>query len=175
MDDSIARQELTDLIHTYCRAVDRMDQKLLESLYHPDACDDHGHYGSGPARNFLGFTAKQDYRKPSGIVKHHVTNIILKIESSYAEGESSVLGFHVIQAENKTFDFIFLGRYLDKFERRDGQWRFLHRRSVVDLSYELPDSRMRLDTPITEGFHRGTNGPDDPSYAFFRLIRRGER
>ena len=36
------RQAITDALHLYCRAIDRTDEELLASVYHPDAIDDHG-------------------------------------------------------------------------------------------------------------------------------------
>ena len=44
VEELIARQEITDVLHRYCRAVDRRDPDLLRSVYHPDATDDHGVY-----------------------------------------------------------------------------------------------------------------------------------
>ena len=36
------RQAILDCLHTYCRAMDRLDRELLMTVYHEDAIDDHG-------------------------------------------------------------------------------------------------------------------------------------
>jgi len=173
LDELIAKQALTELIYDYCRACDRMDQEFLESLYHADAYDDHGHFGSGPVQNFLSFTAEHDWRKPFGIVQHNITNVRLKVAGNYAEGESYVHAFHVIESPEGPYDVIFLGRYLDKFEKRSGVWKFKHRRPVVDMCYRIAPSPMSLQVPMLDGFHVGRNSPEDPSYPFFTLFKRG--
>ena len=44
------KMALHELVQNYCRAVDRRDYALLESVYHPDSIDDHSPMfkGSGP-------------------------------------------------------------------------------------------------------------------------------
>ena len=41
---SLDRQAIVDCIHRYARGVDRADDELLRSAYHPDAVEDHGAY-----------------------------------------------------------------------------------------------------------------------------------
>ena len=36
------RQQITDLIHRYCRSVDRLDVPLGRSIWHEDAIADYG-------------------------------------------------------------------------------------------------------------------------------------
>ena len=36
------KQEIYEVLCRYCRALDRGDEKLLRSVYHPDAIDHHG-------------------------------------------------------------------------------------------------------------------------------------
>jgi SnoaL-like domain len=172
LDEMMDKQALTELVYDYCRAVDRVDQEFLASLYHRDAFDDHGIFGSGPVQNFLSVTA-QHQQQPFGIVHHNITNVRLHVAGDYAEGESYVQAFHVIDSPDGPFDMIFIGRYLDKFERRDGLWKFKHRRPVLDMCYRFAKSGMTLEDPLTSGFYVGHNGPRDPSYAFFSLFKRG--
>jgi hypothetical protein len=45
MDDLqvlVAEAEIGRVIARYCRAIDRMDEGLLRSCYHPGATDEHG-------------------------------------------------------------------------------------------------------------------------------------
>ncbi|MFF2108453.1 MULTISPECIES: nuclear transport factor 2 family protein [Rhodococcus] len=38
------KQAITDVIHRYCRGVDRCDVEILKSVYHSDSYDDHGYW-----------------------------------------------------------------------------------------------------------------------------------
>jgi hypothetical protein len=59
----------------------------------------------------------------------------------------------------------FLGRYVDRFERRHGQWRIADSKVVHDL-----DFRVRLAAPsgLPGSFLEGTRDRDDPSYEGLR-------
>ncbi len=72
-------------------------------------------------------------------------------------------------------DLLIGGRYLDRYARREGQWRFAERAVVADWATVTNPSAVVLDHPLVAGSHIGRPGPDDPAYAFFRLLRRGER
>ncbi|MBT5754390.1 MAG: SnoaL-like domain-containing protein [Acidimicrobiaceae bacterium] len=39
----IDKDEIRDVLMRYGRGVDRLDEELLRSCYHPDSHDDHGH------------------------------------------------------------------------------------------------------------------------------------
>ena len=43
----IDRQEILDCLNRYCRALDRHDDELLTSVFHPDAVDNHGPWAGG--------------------------------------------------------------------------------------------------------------------------------
>ena len=61
--------------------------------------------------------------------------------------------------------FVMAGRYLDRLERRDGEWRILRRQVVTDWNASHPSSQI-----LDEGMHRtlrpiGEWGRGDPVYA----------
>ena len=72
-------------------------------------------------------------------------------------------------------DLLIGGRYFDKYERRDGAWKFSHRAVVADWATFNDPSCVCLEHPMVEGSYIGKPGPEDPSYEFFRLLRRGGR
>jgi len=174
LSELLDRQAITDVIYGYCLAVDRLDFKAMTELYHPDGFDDHGHFGEGPVKNFFSFVEKNVAGGSIGRVHHAVTNIVLKLDGDYAESQSWFFGFHVIEEEGKEpWDYVIIGRFLDKFEKRNGQWKIFHRRVVPDMTYRTERSTMRLDDPLAAGFHLGQGGQKDPSYNFFKLFKWG--
>ena len=61
-----------------------------------------------------------EIQAPMEILHHNTTTINLKIKGNYGEGEVYVLAFHKVQTETGPFDLLIGGRYLDKYEKRDG-------------------------------------------------------
>ena len=67
-------------------------------------------------------------------------------------------------------------RYLDKYERRNGEWKFAHRRVVADWLQRFGVAPDELSTaPEIPGMLPGHSGAKDNSYDYFRLFKRGER
>ena len=42
LDALSSRAQITEVVIAYCRAIDRMDEALLRSCFHPDATHEHG-------------------------------------------------------------------------------------------------------------------------------------
>jgi hypothetical protein len=57
---------------------------------------------------------------------------------------------------------IALGRYIDRLERRNGEWRIKLRRSIVDMVAEGDASWLR--SKAVSGFLKGVRSEEDPSY-----------
>ena len=58
------------------------------------------------------------------------------------------------------------GRYLDRFERRDGKWRFAHRQACYDWNAQAPSTdSWNRESPGDWTF--GERGAGDASYANF--------
>lgn len=174
IQELLDKQALTELIHAYCNAADRHDNDKMRALYHPDAIDEHGSFSQGSAMDFI--DRLPQIQQPMQILQHHVTTVNLALAGEYAEGEIYVLAFHKIRKDDgSSFDLLIGGRYFDKYAKRDGIWKFLHRSVVADWAHVHEPSQVDLEHPILAGSYFGTPGPADPSYAFFSLLRRGVR
>lgn len=167
------KQAILELIHGYCQAADRRDTGKMRSLYHHDATDDHGGFFKGLAMEFI--DKLPEIQAPMEILHHNVTTVNIKLNGHYAEGEVYVLAFHKIKTDTDPFDLLIGGRYFDKYEKRDGIWKFSHRAVVADWVNVHSPSIVDLSSPIIEGSLLGKAGTDDPSYDFFSLMQRGKR
>lgn len=171
------KQAIMDLLNAYCQASDRHDHAKLRTLYHPDAIDDHGAFFKGLASEFIDqLPAIQD---PMKILHHNLTtiNIVLdesQTECNYAEGEVYVLAYHQVDTEDGLIDLLIGGRYFDKYEKRDGQWKFSYKAVVADWATVDTPSRVKLDHPMLAGSYFGKPGEQDPSYDVFKLIQFGQ-
>lgn len=174
LQELLDKQEIMELIHTYCNAMDRHDQEKVRALYHDDALDDHASFSRGLAKDFIDQLPR--IQEPMAILHHNVTTVNLKLDGDYAEGEVYLIAYHNIRKdEGGTFDLLIGGRYFDKYEKRDGVWKFAHRSVVVDWANVHDPSIVDLEHPALEGSYIGKPGPEDPSYRFFSLFGFGQR
>ena len=173
LDELLAKQAITELVMASCNAADRHDHDKMRALYHEDAIDDHGHFAKGPAMDFI--DKLPAIQASMEILHHNVTTVNLKLDGDHAEGEIYILAFHKVKDGGAGYDVLIGGRYFDKYEKREGVWKFSHRAIVADWAYPATPSKVDLDHPFLAGAHIGRPGPLDPSYAFFSLFRRGER
>ena len=163
-----AKDRIRELALRYCRACDRNDPDLLQSVYHPDAVDEHGFNTSKTAREFL--DAMPAMRKRMNGLQHNVTNHLIHVDGDHAEGEVYVLAYHRYEGANGPELLVTGGRYLDRYERRAGDWKIAHRRCVDDWSVKLPAPPKASNDFTNEALAHGTGDRSDPSYAFFRQL-----
>lgn len=167
------KQDITELIHGYCNAADRHDHEKMRQLYHEDAVDDHGAFFKGLAVEFI--EKLPGIQAPMMILHHNITTVNISLDGDYGEGEVYILAFHQVQTDDQPLDLIIGGRYFDRYEKRDGVWKFSHRAVVADWATLNNPSTVCLEHPMIKGSHIGRPGPEDPSYAFFRLFKWGQR
>ncbi len=172
LQELIDREAIRTLIYAYCNAADRHDHAKMRGLYHEDAIDDHGAMSSGPAMDFI--DKLPEIQAPMEILHHNVTTINLALDGDEAEGEVYLIALHRVRGPDGPFDVLVGGRYFDRYSRRDGRWKFAHRAIVADWANIHSPSIVDLDHPFLAGAHLGKPGPDDPSYGFFRLMKRGQ-
>lgn len=115
----------------YCRGVDRMDWELIRSCYHPDAVDHHGDYVGG-VDGFIEY-GKANLPKFAS-TNHCVCNQLIEVKGDHAFAEHYAIAYHRIPAEHgePEKDWIANVRYVDRFERRNGEWRIAKRHALVD-------------------------------------------
>lgn len=122
------RQAIRDQVNNYCRGVDRMDRELLRSVYHPDAIDDHGHF-TGSVEGFIdwAFGYHSNYQDAH---QHIVTNHTCELDGNVAHTET----YWLFVGRNKQAPMLAMsgGRYIDRFEKRNGEWKIAARKCVVD-------------------------------------------
>jgi SnoaL-like protein len=168
LQDLLDEHQLTRLVHAYCRAVDRGDLELVRSLYHRDAVDSHGAFSGGSVDEFVKRLAAA--RPHLRSMQHHVTTVNFAVSGTVAEGEIYTIATHTLISGPRDVDVTVGGRYLDKYEKRDGAWGFVERAIVTDWARVADPSPVEFGHPLTRDSPRGTPGADDPSHRFFSLL-----
>jgi len=162
---------LHELVQNYCRAVDRRDYALLETIYHPDSIDDHTPEFKGSGPEFVRWSPSIMER--FAFTQHVIINASFIVEGDIAQGECFMVAYHLGNKEPQR-ETIAHGRYLDRYEKRDGVWRILHRKTVFDWSEARPYDK-ELFTRISRGTTKGRPDENDPLYSELTLVKRGVR
>ncbi|WP_221795179.1 nuclear transport factor 2 family protein [Aquisediminimonas sediminicola] len=169
--DIAARMAITDVLHRYCRAMDRMDRPLALSCWHADGTDEHTPLFAGSAEGFIDWVWQ--LHAPMIGTRHCLSNIQIEIAGDRAWSESYWDVRLRVQDENGLTDIVGGGRYLDYLECREGQWAIVHRRSVHDWDRVDPVKATMADSATTLEPHNpdaplypASRDNADPSYAF---------
>lgn len=168
MQELLDRIALTDLVALYCRGCDRRDFALVRSLYHDDAIDDHGAMFRGGPDDFVAWLPQA--MAPWELTIHSITNSLFAIDGDVAEGEHHARAYHRTHAPDR-HEYIVHGRYLDRYTRREGVWKFSHRSLVFD-SGEIRAVDEEGYAKISKDASAGTADRADPSWALKMLAGR---
>src|SRR4051812_9487880 len=154
------RQAILDCVHRYCRGVDRFDREMVLSVYHPDAIDHHGVFVGHPeAFVDWAFAYHKQYQEAH---HHYVSNHTCELDGDSAHAET-YWTFSGINKEGPPS--IHFGRYIDRFERRNGRWAIAMRVCVSEwhaAMVELPMPAEYLAQLLSGG--NSTRDRTDVSY-----------
>lgn len=161
----VAKDQIRDVIMRYARGVDRLDEELIRSCYHEDSTDDHGHW-KGPGQDFASFIV-QSLKERSHHTTHSIANVLIEInpnDHNKARSEAFSLAYlrRTDESGNEWLDF-FSGRYIDKFESRNDEWRISERVIVHDWSMSTQLDSDSFPLPM-DSFIQGARNHSDIVY-----------
>ena len=92
LETLIAKQEITDVVYTYARGIDRLDFELVRSCYHPDAYDDHGAF-KGNVDDFIEMC--ESFLPRWTATMHFMGNVLVdEITEDSARAETYAVAYH---------------------------------------------------------------------------------
>lgn len=157
LDALYDRQDITQQLTNYARAVDRHDHALGKAIFHPDAPADYGTMFQGSAHEFIDWCLESQL----GLISqsHQFSTITIWLDGDTARSET--YGDSTSRwrgADGQIHVRRTLGRYVDRWDRRDGTWRIAARQFVNDMDYGGPVAEADA--------HQMTGRRDrlDPSY-----------
>ena len=158
-------QQIQQVMARYCRAIDRLDKELLKTVYWPDAVDNHGIF-NGNAWEFAEYIIPM--LQGMRCTMHQTSNMVIELQGDLAAVETYVNAYHLADGENGAqHDFVVGGRYVDRFERRNGEWRIARRTFVMDWNQNLT-ATVLWDGPLYGKLEvRGRRDRSDLSYSLF--------
>lgn len=155
------RLAIMDLLARYARGIDRCDLAVLEAVWWPGATAD---YGDGPgdaldwSRQVV--VALRGMRR----TQHFLGNMIIDLDGEAADAETYCRAWHEVDGPDGPLEMEVGGRYLDRMDKRGGEWRIARRRYVHDWNRNGP-STAEWQAGLYAGLKRtGGRVPDDPLY-----------
>lgn len=144
----------------YCRGIDRLDWDLVRSCYHPGAIDDHGPY-RGDIEGFIAWAGALLAGFES--TTHFAGNQLVEIDGDVAWHEAYARAYHRTgaTADAPAQDWVLNLRYVDRMERRDGEWRIATR--ILACESERTDP-VAGSGELGKQWHPGQRDRTDPSY-----------
>lgn len=160
------RQAISDVIMTYARAVDRLDEDLLRTVFHSDSQHAHGFEGPssdpglpskpGAPGDFVAFAF--EILGTMTHTHHQLGNIFIDVDGEDAYAETYFSAYHRMRAKgdplaaenafDTEMDWLVGGRYIDRFQRREGVWKISHRTGITDwIRFEAPSAQGFADIP----------------------------
>jgi ketosteroid isomerase-like protein len=154
------RTAIFDCIARHARGHDRHDADLITSTYHDDGVDEHG-FAVNPGPEYAAW-ANAQHAASSQSHLHNVTTHVCEIEGDVAHCESYVMV--VLLSPDGRSTTIMNGRYVDRLEKRDGEWRIAVRRATVDAVITGDASMVNHPFFKQQGYAKGVRDRSDLSY-----------
>lgn len=176
------RLMIQDLVYRWCRAVDRLDAQGMLDVFWPGAIDSHGPY-IGPVEGLVEWILVR--HKPIGMSSHFIGNLLIEfvhedlalVESyvrtiqqypAHAKQQLAQLTGGAAGAPDAAMDMFTSSRYIDRVERRNGEWRIARRDLAQDWK-QLVEVQHRALQPH-EGWIIGRRDGQDAIQAFRREL-----
>src|SRR5687767_1507490 len=133
LTELLDKQAITEGLYRYCRAIDRMDKDLLRQVFRADVvaryAPDHVVRSVEELIEWL-WGHHLTFHNHS----HQVSNILIEVNGDAAASESYLHAQLTRRVAGGRLELIaVLGRYVDRWQKLDGQWRIAERHFLCDI------------------------------------------
>ncbi len=154
------RQDILDCLVCFSRGMDRFDRPLFLSAFHGDAIISAGPFVGGAAELYE--WASQLHQQGQTATQHNLLNHSCEIDGDVAHAET----YYLFVARNRDdSNWLAGGRYIDRLERRQGQWKIACRTNAIEWSGSAPS--MAIPYADVADLHLNgvpSRNREDPSY-----------
>jgi hypothetical protein len=143
------------------RGIDRFDQELFLSGFHPDAVIEAGVIVTDPKSSFEAGRKMHDQAQQSTL--HYLANHTSDIDGNLAHSETY---FFFVGHNRDDSNIATGGRYVDRLERRNSGWKVAFRHTVLEWTSIMPSQTIPLFDDAPDLHLNGLSSRDDadPSY-----------
>ena len=149
----VDKQAIREVTMRYFRGVDRLDAALIASAFHPDAIDEHA--GMVLHGADIGERLIELITATSSMTIHHISTQLIELDGDRAGGETYYFSLRTFEHDGEVTLGQSSGRYVDRFERRDGVWKIIHRQLLIEVL---------TGAGALEPTTRARRSREDPSY-----------
>jgi SnoaL-like domain len=157
LEQLLDRQAIWDCLLRYARGVDRLDEDLIRSAFWPDAHDAHGQINGSPENFVSTWMPTQPARQ---VGQHFVSNQSVVFDDKAGADAETYFMSAGKKFGSDTLELVG-GRYVDRFEKREGEWRIKTR--LVLLDWQVVADASGMEQRLSRGYN-GSRDRSDPSY-----------
>ena len=169
------RVAIEQTLYRYSRGIDRRNWEFLASAFHPGAQIHQGDFKGSIEQMIENVKARHaaieqsahlmtniqvEFDGPDGAVVETYYLAYLRNDALPAIVRTALIGGGA--PETGKIDMRSLGRYIDRFERRDGHWRIAKR---VCIAETLSGSVVPEGNPLSTAWAMASRDPDDALWA----------
>lgn len=138
------RAAVEDVLTRYSRALDWLDDEMLEGVFFDDAEIDYGFF-KGTGKEFKPLL--MEVERSVGRRWHFTSQIKVELNGASAEVESYNFSLGIPQlADNPPSDVLqFFGMYADRLEKRGGHWGIIRRKHLLITGLSAKEISMTGD------------------------------
>ncbi len=160
LDQLLHRQDILDALTRFSRGMDRLDRDIFLSAFHTDAVIAAGPFVGGP-KDLYDWASKM-HETGQSATHHNMMNHTCGIDGDVAHTET----YYLFVGRNRDeTNWIAGGRYIDRLERRNGQWKIALRTNAIEWSGMVPTMAIPFsDVPDIHGNGAPLRSTEDSSY-----------
>ncbi len=125
----IARDKIRSCIINLARGEDRRSAELISASYWPDSTTDYGVF-KGSFDDYLAWVVPGSAAIAN--TQHILGQTFIDLRGEVALAETHVTSYHRVNMGADERDTVIGGRYLDRLEKRGGEWRIAQRTMLYD-------------------------------------------
>ena len=167
LENLLEREQIRDCIARLARGEDRRDAELISASYWRDSTTDYGVF-VGTFDQYLAWVVPGSPAIP--VTQHQLGQSLIELSGDTARVETHVTSYHRINTGTEERDTVIGGRYLDRMEKRRGEWRIAQRTMLYDwfqdFGLSVDWSKGLMGLPLSAGHYSG-RAVGDYSEVFF--------
>ncbi|MCX4092520.1 nuclear transport factor 2 family protein [Nocardia sp. alder85J] len=163
----VAHEQIRQVVARVARGEDRRDATLIGAAFWPDATVDFGIF-AGSFAEYLAWVVPGSPAVP--VTQHVLGQTAIELKGEVALAETHVNAYHRVDYGTEHHDVMLGGRYLDRLEERDGEWRIAQRTMLYDWTQDFgvsADWSQGLMGEPFSGAHFTGRSTGDHSATFF--------
>jgi SnoaL-like domain len=131
------REAIRECVARLARGEDRRDAGLISAAYWPDSTTDYGVF-VGSFDEYLAWVVPGSDAITN--TQHVLGQTYVELDGETARAETQVISYHRVDMGAGERDTCIGGRYLDRFEKRGGEWRIAERTMLYDWFHDWGDA-----------------------------------